>query len=64
MVEDPWQHLEPVLWSGLDDWGNNLNGPGSSNSLLPKSISMKKSSVAESSNKSTSGLSLAEYLAA
>ncbi|CAK7347268.1 unnamed protein product [Dovyalis caffra] len=64
MVEDPWQHLEPVLWRGLDDLGNNLNGSGPSNSWLPKSISMKKPRVSESSTKSTSGQSLAEYLAA
>ncbi|KAJ6685735.1 PROTEIN SICKLE [Salix purpurea] len=38
MVEDPWQHLKPVLWRGLGDL--------------------------ESSTKSTSGQSLAEYLSA
>lgn len=64
MVEDPWQHLKPVLWRGLDDPGNNLNGPVSSNSWLPKSISEKKPRISESSNKSTSGQTLAEYLSA
>jgi hypothetical protein len=64
MVEDPWQHLKPVLWRGLDDPGNNLNGPVSSNSWLPKSISVKKPRISESSNKSTSGQTLAEYLSA
>ncbi|KDP41490.1 hypothetical protein JCGZ_15897 [Jatropha curcas] len=54
MVEDPWQRLEPVLWKGLD---------GSSDSWLPKSASMKKPRVSESSNKSSSQ-NLAEYLAA
>ncbi|KAJ6337696.1 hypothetical protein OIU76_007388 [Salix suchowensis] len=65
MVEDPWQHLKPVLWrGGLGDLGNNLNGPVSSNSWLPKSISVKKPKMSVSSTKSTSGQTLAEYLSA
>uniref|UniRef100_A0A6N2MYC1 Uncharacterized protein n=1 Tax=Salix viminalis TaxID=40686 RepID=A0A6N2MYC1_SALVM len=64
MVEDPWQHLKPVLWRGPGDLGNNLNGPVSSNSWLPKSISVKKPKMSESSTKSTSGQTLAEYLSA
>ncbi|XP_038716944.1 protein SICKLE-like isoform X3 [Tripterygium wilfordii] len=57
MVEDPWQHLKPVIWKSLDT-------PGSSNSWLPKSISMKKARVPEAPNKTNSQRSLAEYLAA
>ncbi|KAJ9166461.1 hypothetical protein P3X46_021212 [Hevea brasiliensis] len=59
MVEDPWQNLEPVVWRGLDSAVNNLHTPGSSNS-----VTMKKPRVSESSNKSSSQQSLAEYLAA
>ncbi|KAJ8762523.1 hypothetical protein K2173_007962 [Erythroxylum novogranatense] len=64
MVEDPWQHLEPVMWKGLNPTMNSSNVPGSSNSWLPKSISMKKQRVSDSCNKSNSQQSLAEYLAA
>ncbi|KAF2299797.1 hypothetical protein GH714_003461 [Hevea brasiliensis] len=56
---DPWQNLEPVVWRGLDSAVNNLHTPGSSNS-----VTMKKPRVSESSNKSSSQQSLAEYLAA
>ncbi|KAF5740141.1 RNA-binding protein FUS isoform X2 [Tripterygium wilfordii] len=57
MVEDPWQHLKPIIWKSLDT-------PGTSNSWLPQSISMKKERVPESRNKTSSQPSLAEYLAA
>ncbi|KAJ6391342.1 hypothetical protein OIU77_025341 [Salix suchowensis] len=64
-VVEEGEHLKPVLWrGGLGDLGNNLNGPVSSNSWLPKSISVKKPKMSESSTKSTSGQSLAEYLSA
>ncbi|KAJ0024670.1 hypothetical protein Pint_08492 [Pistacia integerrima] len=59
MDEDPWQQVQPLIWKN-----RSLKGPGSSNSWLPKSISMKKPRVSEASNKSSSQQSLAEYLAA
>ncbi|GKV19889.1 hypothetical protein SLEP1_g30086 [Rubroshorea leprosula] len=61
MLEDPWQHLKPIPWKKQD---SNMPNPVSSNSWLPKSISMKKEGVSEAFNKSSSGPSLAEYLAA
>ncbi|GAV66845.1 hypothetical protein CFOL_v3_10355 [Cephalotus follicularis] len=64
MVEDPWQHLKPVVWKGVHDSANSLNSPGSSNTWFPKSISMKKARVSEASSKSSPQPSLAEYLAA
>ncbi|CAA3008635.1 Hypothetical predicted protein [Olea europaea subsp. europaea] len=59
MIEDPWTELNPVIWKS-----QNVN-PNSEKSSLPKSISMKKpKGSSESSNRSTSEPSLAEYLAA
>ncbi|KAM7253083.1 hypothetical protein ACFE04_025701 [Oxalis oulophora] len=63
MVEDPWQNMEPVLWKDLHDTSDSLRNPSSSNSSLPKSISMKKPKVSESYNNSSGQPSLAEYLA-
>lgn len=59
MDEDPWQQLEPLVWRS-----RNFKSPGSSNSWLPKSISMKKPRVSEASRQSSPQPSLAEYLAA
>ncbi|GKV33563.1 hypothetical protein SLEP1_g42055 [Rubroshorea leprosula] len=60
MLEDPWQHLEPILWRKQ---GNEMTNPCSSNSWLPKSNSVKKEKVPEPFNKSSSQPSLAAYLA-
>ncbi|OVA01848.1 hypothetical protein BVC80_9075g96 [Macleaya cordata] len=54
MVEDPWRMLKPVVRSLV----------GSEGSWLPKSIGMKKARTSESTSKSSSRPSLAEYLAA
>ncbi|KAK6277725.1 hypothetical protein POUND7_018048 [Theobroma cacao] len=64
MLEDPWQHLKPVLWRRREAGMDSLSNPDSSNSWFPKSISAKKVKVSEASNKFNSQLSLAEYLAA
>ncbi|TXG52663.1 hypothetical protein EZV62_021832 [Acer yangbiense] len=59
MEENPWEQLQPIIWKS-----RSLKNPSSSNSWLPKSISMKKPRVSEASNRSSSQPSLAEYLAA
>ncbi|XP_065847846.1 protein SICKLE [Euphorbia lathyris] len=59
MFEDPWQHLEPVVWRGQDSSAINPH----SGSWLPASISKKKARVSEPSKKFSSEQSLAEYLA-
>ncbi|XP_022742598.1 protein SICKLE-like [Durio zibethinus] len=64
MLEDPWQHLKPILWRRQEAGMDSLSTPGSSNSRLPKSIGVKKAKVSEASNKFNSQPSLAEYLAA
>ncbi|XP_039066890.1 protein SICKLE-like [Hibiscus syriacus] len=65
MLEDPWQHLQPIPWKGQEAGMDSLNTLGTSNSWLPKSIGQKKAKVSEaSSNKFNSQQSLAEYLAA
>ncbi|XVF06939.1 hypothetical protein REPUB_Repub06bG0094300 [Reevesia pubescens] len=64
MLEDPWQHLKPILWKRQEAGIDSLSTPGSSNSWLLKSIGIKKGSVSEASNKFNSQPSLAECLAA
>ncbi|KAE8674650.1 Detected protein of confused Function [Hibiscus syriacus] len=65
MLEDPWQHLEPIPWKRQEAGMDSSSTPGTSNSWLPKSIDPKKAKVSEaSSNKFNSQQSLAEYLAA
>ncbi|KAE8663093.1 Detected protein of confused Function [Hibiscus syriacus] len=65
MLEDPWQHLEPIPWKGQEAGMDGSSTLGTSNSWLPKSIGPKKAKVSEaSSNKFNSQQSLAEYLAA
>ncbi|XP_022746018.1 protein SICKLE-like [Durio zibethinus] len=64
MLEDPWQHLKPILWRRQEAGMDSLSTPGSSNSWLPKSIGIKKAKVSEASSTSNSQPSLAEYLAA
>lgn len=59
MDENPWEQLQPIIWKS-----RSLKSPSSSNSWLPKSISMKKPRVSEASKQSSSQPSLAEYLAA
>lgn len=55
MVDDPWLGLQPIV-------GNILIPKGDSESWLPTSLREKKETPAQGQIKSTSGLSLAEYL--
>ncbi|CAL5029071.1 unnamed protein product [Urochloa decumbens] len=55
IVDDPWVGLQPIV-------GNILIPRGDSESWLPKSLREKKEPPAQGQIKSTSGLSLAEYL--
>ncbi|XP_039033108.1 protein SICKLE-like [Hibiscus syriacus] len=42
MLEDPWQHLEPIPWKRQEAGRDSSSTPGTSNSWLPKSIDPKK----------------------
>jgi len=55
MVDDPWLDLQPIV-------GNILIPRGISESWLPKSLREKKEAPSQGQIKSSSGLSLAEYL--
>ena len=55
MVDDPWLDLQPIV-------GNILMPRGISESWLPKSLREKKEAPSQGQIKSSSGLSLAEYL--
>ncbi|KAF8749566.1 hypothetical protein HU200_012581 [Digitaria exilis] len=55
MVEDPWLDLQPIV-------GNILIPRGDSESWLPNSLREKKETPVQVQIKSTSGLSLSEYL--
>ncbi|OMO50777.1 hypothetical protein CCACVL1_30262 [Corchorus capsularis] len=63
MLEDPWQHLNPVLWRTREAGMGSLSTPNSSGSWLPDSI-RKKPKVSEASNNFNTQTSLAEFLAA
>ncbi|KAK9136157.1 hypothetical protein Syun_015487 [Stephania yunnanensis] len=63
MIEDPWRSLIPIV-KNLSISAGSQSTPGSLNSWLPKSLSMKKARVAESASTPNSQISLAESLSA
>ncbi|XP_020235156.1 protein SICKLE isoform X2 [Cajanus cajan] len=66
MVEDPWKHLEPIIWKANSGSLNTTHIPKNSKPWISKSTSTKTegSSAAPASDKFSSEPSLAEYLAA
>ncbi|EXC52457.1 hypothetical protein L484_000896 [Morus notabilis] len=64
MIEDAWKFLEPVVWREVDASLSSLSTPDSSKSWITRSLGAKKAKVSDSTSKSGSQPSLAEYLAA
>ncbi|TKY56341.1 extensin protein [Spatholobus suberectus] len=64
MVEDPWKHLEPIIWKAIDGSLNTSHVPENSKPWISKSTSTKREGSSAASVKSSSEPSLAEYLAA
>ncbi|KAE8718307.1 Detected protein of confused Function [Hibiscus syriacus] len=50
MLEDPWQHLQPIPWKGQEAGMDSSSTLGTSNSWIPKSIGQKKAKVSEASS--------------
>ncbi|KAK9109038.1 hypothetical protein Sjap_017098 [Stephania japonica] len=63
MMEDPWSSLIPIV-KNLSISAGSQSTPGSLNSWLPKSLSMKKARVAEPASTPNSQISLADSLSA
>ncbi|KAG5122509.1 hypothetical protein JHK84_040849 [Glycine max] len=63
MVEDPWEHLEPIIWKANDGYLNTSRIPLNSQPWISKATSTKGEGSSAASVKSSSEPSLAEYLA-
>ncbi|KAL2664758.1 hypothetical protein AAZX31_02G201000 [Glycine max] len=63
MVEDPWEHLEPIIWKANDGYLNTSRVPLNSQPWISKASSTKGEGSSAASVKSSSEPSLAEYLA-
>ncbi|KAL2317613.1 hypothetical protein Fmac_031489 [Flemingia macrophylla] len=64
MVEDPWKHLEPIIWKANGGSVNTSHMHENSKPWISKSSSTKTEGSSSASVKSSSEPSLAEYLAA
>lgn len=63
MVEDPWEHLEPIIWKAIGGSLNTSRMPENSKPRISKSSSTNREGSSATSVKFSSGSSLAEELA-
>lgn len=63
MVEDPWEHLEPIIWKAIGGSLNTSRMPDNSKPRISKSLSTNREGSSATSVKFSSGSSLAEELA-